>query len=84
MEYVGLEYLLLCAVMGALGGVGVGVMHATFEHLWYHTLDWLHRRGHIQRLAPSIAVTQKQYRKESFWATAIGPMPVSAAGFYLR
>lgn len=77
-------YLVLCVMMGVLGGVGVGVTHASFEHLWYHVLDWLYRRGLIRRLAPSIPVTQTTYRKESFWATAIGPIPVSIAGFYLR
>lgn len=70
--------------MGVQGGMGVAVMHATFEHIWYHFLDWLHRKEYIQRLAPSIKVTQNQYFKESFWAVAVGSMPVSAAGFYLR
>lgn len=79
-------YMALCAFMGVLGGMGVGVMHASFEHFWYYFLDFLYRRGYIRRLAPSIPITQWQshYSKESFLATSIGPIPVSAASFYLR
>lgn len=76
--------LLLYMVMGILGGCGVAGMHALFEHLWYHFLEHLHQRGHIQRLAPSLPVTITFYRKESFWAVAIGPMPITAFIFAHR
>lgn len=76
--------LLLYTVMGVLGGCGVAGMHALFEHLWYQFLEYLHQRGQIQRLAPSLPVTITFYRKESFWAVAIGPMPITAFIFAYR
>lgn len=76
--------MLQCAGMGILGGLGAATMHSGFEHMWYHTLSYLDRKGLIQRLAPSINVTMTQYRKESFWAVAIWPVPISACAFAYR
>lgn len=74
-------YVSLCTIMGILGGFGVAIAHAIMEHAWFYFLDYLDKKGSIKRLAPSIPVTMTNYRKESFWAVAIGPMPVLAVAF---
>ncbi|CAM6023940.1 unnamed protein product [Sphagnum balticum] len=73
--------VLLCAVMGVLGGLLLASLHAVFEYSWFHFLDYLDRKGVIQRLAPSIPVTMINYKQESFWAVAVGPMPLFAFVF---
>lgn len=73
--------VLLCAVMGVLGGLLLASLHAVFEYSWFHFLDYLDRKGVIQRLAPSIPVTMIKYKQESFWAVAVGPMPLFAFVF---
>jgi hypothetical protein len=73
--------VLLCAVMGVLGGLLLASLHAVFEYSWFHFLDYLDRKGVIQRLAPSIPVTMINYKQESFWAVAVGPMPLFALAF---
>lgn len=77
-------YISSCIFAGVLGGLGTASVHATFEHAWFYFLNYLDKRGSIKRLAPSIPVTMTNYRKESFWAVAIGPMPMFAVAFIGR
>jgi len=77
-------YILLCCCAGILGGLMVGTVLGFLEIFWYHTLLFFHRKNLIRRLAPAVDVTVNKYRKESFMAVSIAPIPLAILVFAAR